>query len=119
MGAKAIGDFGKLDLKGGDVGSSWVKLAQPATAGDNSVIVTADDLSKWKVGDEVVVTSTSYVAHEAEVASLTSVTDNGDGTWTLGLDTSLQVRSIFLVLTTPLSLNSEILGCAWLPSGSL
>ena len=92
MGAKAIGDFGKLDLKGGDVGSSWVKLAQPAAAGDNSVTVTADDLSKWKVGDEVVVTSTSYVAHEAEVASLTSVTDNGDGTWTLGLDTSLQVR---------------------------
>ena len=92
MGAKAIGDFGKLDLKGGDVGSSWVKLAQPAAAGDNSVTVTVDDLSKWKVGDEVVVTSTSYVAHEAEVASLTSVTGNGDGTWTLGLDTSLQVR---------------------------
>ena len=57
MGAKALGVFGRLELNGGDVGSSWVKLAKPAAKGSMTLTVTGD-ISKWSVGDEIFVTST-------------------------------------------------------------
>ena len=59
MGAKSLGVFGRLELKGSDVGSSWVKLAQPAAKGSMTLTVSGD-VSKWSVGDEIFVTSTRY-----------------------------------------------------------
>ena len=59
MGGKSLGVFGQLDLKGVDVGPTWLKLDQPAAAGTDTLTV-AGDVSKWKAGDEIIVTSTRY-----------------------------------------------------------
>ena len=87
MGSKAIGVYGRLDLRGQDVRTPWIKLDQAVNAGDTTLVLAGE--VDWKVGDEVFVTSTSFVASEVDVALIQS-TSTTDGKTTLVLDTALE-----------------------------
>ena len=39
LGAKALGVFGKLQLHGLDVGTTWTRLAETAPAGSNTIVL--------------------------------------------------------------------------------
>ena len=71
MGPKAIGVYGGLDLHGIPRQPSWTKLSQTAKAGSNnfSLIEPVD----WKIGEEIVTTTTSYSAFETETFKIISV----------------------------------------------
>ncbi len=71
MGAKAIGVFGGLILQGKDKGPNWVKLASTALAGTNSLVVNQE--IGWEVGDEIVLTTSSFVASEAEKLTIAAI----------------------------------------------
>ena len=84
MGAKAIGVFGFLGLSGKDVGVPWTKLAETAAAGTSTLKLK--EAVTWEVGAEVVVTTSSFRADEAEVFTITSISADN---LTLTLDGNL------------------------------
>ena len=49
----------RMELHGAPLSRTWVKLGANAAAGDRSV-VPADDITGWRVGDEVIVTGSEH-----------------------------------------------------------
>ena len=49
----------KMELHGSPLNRTWVKLGRDAAAGDQSVIL-AEDVTGWRVGDEVIVTGSEH-----------------------------------------------------------
>ena len=75
LGAKAIGVFGWLELYGVRPRHAWTTLNSTARKGDLSINVA--DGTNWKVGDRIVITSTSFDSLEAEEATIAVVSDGG------------------------------------------
>ncbi|XP_052060298.1 fibrocystin-L-like isoform X3 [Mytilus californianus] len=71
IGSKAIAVFGGLDLHGKDVGKSWTKLQQTASAGSNQIVLS--ETVTWSAGDDIIITATGYEVNEAEKHTIQSV----------------------------------------------
>ena len=64
MGAKSIGVFGKLILNSLETTVPWTKLNNTANSGTNTL--TLSEAVDWGIGASIVVTTTSFIAHESE-----------------------------------------------------
>ena len=64
MGAKSIGVFGKLILNSLETTVPWTKLNNTANSGTNTL--TLSEAVDWDIGASIVVTTTSFIAHESE-----------------------------------------------------
>src|SRR6201996_4779707 len=74
-----MGDRGIMVLGGtlnlhGDRTNSWTKLAKTAEKGSTSIEVL--DAKGWKVGDQIVLASTDFDAHQAERRFISGVNGN-------------------------------------------
>ena len=82
-----MGDRGIMVLGGtlnlhGDRTNSWTKLAKTAEQGSSSIQVL--DAKGWRVGDQIVLASTDFDAHQAERRTIAGIQGN-----TLTLDKTL------------------------------
>ncbi|XP_066572050.1 PKHD1 like 1, tandem duplicate 1 isoform X2 [Amia ocellicauda] len=75
QGAKVIGVFGVLELHGLPRSVYHTKLANTAPAG--SSIITLKDAVDWKVGDEIVITTTSYDPWQTETRKIAMISEDG------------------------------------------
>uniref|UniRef100_A0AAQ5X4Y6 Polycystic kidney and hepatic disease 1 (autosomal recessive)-like 1 n=1 Tax=Amphiprion ocellaris TaxID=80972 RepID=A0AAQ5X4Y6_AMPOC len=75
QGSKVLGVFGTLELHGKPHNVYHTKLAATAAAGSTSLTLTQP--VDWQVGDEVVVSTTSYNTNETEKRQITAVSANG------------------------------------------
>ncbi|KAK2830693.1 hypothetical protein Q5P01_018624 [Channa striata] len=75
QGSKVLGVFGSLELHGQPHSVYFTKLAATANAG--STTVTLAQCVDWQVGDQVVISTTSYSAWETERRRITSVSADG------------------------------------------
>uniref|UniRef100_A0A8C5R062 PKHD1 like 1 n=1 Tax=Leptobrachium leishanense TaxID=445787 RepID=A0A8C5R062_9ANUR len=96
QGSKAIGVFGQLDLHGIPRSVYKTKLAQTASAGSTSIAL-ADGVD-WKVGEDIVITTSSYSAWQTETRKIISV--SSDNT-TLTLNASLTYTHIAVTHQVP------------------
>ena len=86
--------FGGLDLFGEPYNITWTHLARTADNGSNTIILeTAVD---WNIGDEIVMTTTSFNPWETETFKIASV--SGDMK-TLTLNASLQYKHLCKLLS--------------------
>ena len=67
------GCFGGCDLHGQSHIVHWTHLATTAYPGNNTITVVTD--TDWVIGDELVVTTTSYEAWDTETFTIESVID--------------------------------------------
>ncbi|XP_063089186.1 fibrocystin isoform X2 [Cavia porcellus] len=66
-----IGVYGKFQLHGAYPKKSWTRLAADIAPGNDRIIV--EDVVDWKPDDKIVLSSSSYEPHEAEVLSIREV----------------------------------------------
>ncbi|KAK3276406.1 hypothetical protein CYMTET_15517, partial [Cymbomonas tetramitiformis] len=91
----AVEGGGKLQIVGRQCPTVWAKIAVTASAQSSTVAVVAGpgetaESTCWTVGDEVVITTSSYSGADTENRRLTQVVmDNEMGTVTLHLDRPL------------------------------
>src|SRR3984885_309640 len=83
-----MGDRGIMVLGGtlnlhGDRTNSWTKLAKTAEQGSTSIQVL--DATGWRVGDQIVLASTDFDAHQAERRTISGIKGN-----TITLDQKLE-----------------------------
>ncbi|XP_072025340.1 fibrocystin-L-like [Amphiura filiformis] len=71
LGSKALGVFGGLDLHGISRTVYWTHLASTIFPGDNTITVVKD--TDWKVGDEIVIATTSYDPWHTETFAIAAV----------------------------------------------
>ncbi|XP_072034167.1 fibrocystin-L-like [Amphiura filiformis] len=71
LGSKALGVFGRLDLHGINRTVYWTRLASTVSPGENSITVVKD--TDWKVGDEIVIATSSYDAWHTETFAIAGV----------------------------------------------
>ncbi|XP_048777455.2 fibrocystin-L-like isoform X3 [Ostrea edulis] len=71
VGSKVIAVFGGLDIHGKNHTVTWTTLSQTAASGANQISLT--DTVDWAVNDEIVITSTSYMAWEVEVRKISAI----------------------------------------------
>ncbi|XP_071946022.1 fibrocystin-L-like [Antedon mediterranea] len=74
MGAKVLGVFGGLEMHGVSPNITWTHLSSSLIAGDD-IIYLRENVT-WKVGDEIVVASTSYEAWETETFMIIEIINN-------------------------------------------
>ncbi|XP_069372727.1 PKHD1 like 1, tandem duplicate 1 [Paralichthys olivaceus] len=84
QGSKVLGVFGTLELYGQPHNVYHTKLAATASAGSNTL--TLSQSVDWQVGDEVLISTTSYSAWETEKRHISAVSPDGR---TLTLNNSL------------------------------
>ncbi|XP_078617867.1 fibrocystin-L-like isoform X2 [Branchiostoma floridae x Branchiostoma japonicum] len=72
-GSKVLACFGGCDLHGKNRNYPFTKLAQDAAVGANQLVVA--DPVDWVVGDEIMVTTTSYDPWETEIFRITGISD--------------------------------------------
>uniref|UniRef100_A0A3Q3K5H6 Polycystic kidney and hepatic disease 1 (autosomal recessive)-like 1 n=1 Tax=Monopterus albus TaxID=43700 RepID=A0A3Q3K5H6_MONAL len=75
QGAKVLGVFGELELYGQPRSVYHTKLAATADAGSNTLNLAQS--VDWQVGDEVIISTTSYSAWETEKRQITNVSADG------------------------------------------
>ena len=100
LGSKAIGVFGSLDIHGLPRDVYWTRLLATENQGEN-VIQVEDDVATgsegdWKVGDELIIASTTFEARQAEVVKIASVNSN-----MITLETPLQYKHTSALHTLP------------------
>ena len=83
------GVFGQLDLHGTGPDVQWTSLEESVDAGDDTIVVKA--VVDWDVGDEIVISTSSYEANEAEIRTIASILEDGK---TLILNESLTFKHI-------------------------
>ncbi|KAG1667228.1 hypothetical protein FOA52_009793 [Chlamydomonas sp. UWO 241] len=91
LGSKVLAALngGRIDLYGTPVAARWTKLAAPAAAGAASIVLVGASLG-WAVGQEVLITSSSWNWRQAETRTISAVANNvGAGTTTLTLSANL------------------------------
>nr|XP_056712789.1 fibrocystin [Euleptes europaea] len=66
-----IGVYGKLQMHSAYTRNSWTRLGNDAAPGNERFLV--EDPLDWHRGDNIVITSSSYEAHQAEIATLEEV----------------------------------------------
>ncbi|KXZ49223.1 hypothetical protein GPECTOR_22g814 [Gonium pectorale] len=77
---------GTIDLYGREVDQRWVRLNSPASEGDWSITVSNPNHG-WRVGDKVLITSTTFNALQSETHSIAAIQSGGA---VLLLDSPLQ-----------------------------
>ena len=87
LGAKAIGVFGQLILHGQERLVIWTHLAQTVLPGSNTIEVV--DTPDWRVGEEIVIASTSYEMLHTEKFQILAISGN-----TITLSSSLQYKHL-------------------------
>lgn len=85
VGHKGIGVFGYLDLHGKPREVVWTYLNETADRG--SEIISLVDPVDWQVGEEIVITTTSFSAEQTEVKRIVDISEDN---MTLTLNTSLE-----------------------------
>lgn len=74
IGGKGIGVYGGLDLHGQPRNISWTTLNQTAYAGSNTIkLAQAID---WKIGEQILVSTTSFVANQTEILTIANVSQD-------------------------------------------
>ena len=92
--------FGGLDLFGQPCNITWTHLAKTADNGSNTIsLETAVD---WNVGDEIVMTTTSFNPWETETFKIASVSVDMK---TLTLNASLQYKHLCKLLSYAVQCN--------------
>lgn len=71
LGAKALGVFGLLQLFGKPHSVHWTRLESTLVNGSSSISLV--DAVDWKVGDEIAITTTTYVPEQTEKFIITSI----------------------------------------------
>ncbi|XP_045717230.1 fibrocystin-L [Phyllostomus hastatus] len=71
QGSKVLGVFGELDLHGIPRSIYKTKLSETAEAG--SKVLSLMDAVDWQVGEEIVITTTSYDFHQTETRSIVKI----------------------------------------------
>ncbi|KAM3929151.1 fibrocystin-L-like [Leptodactylus fuscus] len=74
QGSKVLGVFGQLDLHGLPRSVYRTKLANTVLAGSRSITLT--DPVDWKVGEDILITTTSYSAWQTETRSIVNVSSD-------------------------------------------
>jgi hypothetical protein len=74
LGNKLIAVFGNLSLVGVPRSVTWTRLAAPAPAGSNTLLLAQP--VDWQVGEEVVVSPTTFASSELETAVITAVSSD-------------------------------------------
>ena len=75
VGSKVIGVFGELILHSEMQNpKTWTLLGETATA--DSREITLSEAVDWEVGDEIVITSTSFDAYQTETFQITGISNN-------------------------------------------
>ena len=87
VGSKAIASFGQLILHGSPPMRTWTYLDSTVNPQDRSL--TVSDSVDWKVGDKIVITSTSYEPLEAETFQIAAISDDGR---TISIDGKFQFK---------------------------
>nr|XP_032810523.1 fibrocystin-L isoform X1 [Petromyzon marinus] len=85
QGSKVIGVFGGLDLHGTNHSVYKTKLGQTAAAGSGSITLASP--VDWKVGSDVVISTSSYDSWQTETRRVTAISADGR---TLSLNATLQ-----------------------------
>ena len=136
IGAKAIGVFGELILNACPRGRTWTLLSETAFSGSNSIsLVESVD---WKVGDRIVITSTTFDAYQTEVFEIASIsndrrtlsfnntlqnthlgTENSQLRYSIRAEVGLLSRRIVIENGKPVFSDTEAFGCRVLVSRSL
>ena len=90
LGSKVLAAYsgGKIDLFGLPVQRRWSKLAATASANTVTLVVDGGQLG-WSVGQQVMVTSSSWNPWQAELRTITSV-DASSSSTILTLDSKLR-----------------------------
>lgn len=71
IGGKGIGVYGGLDLHGAPVAVPWTRLNETAKSGSSQIrLIKPVD---WKEGDQILLTTTSYILEHTEIMNITSV----------------------------------------------
>jgi hypothetical protein len=77
-GKKVIGiRYSTLEMHGCPLTPCWTRLDTTASAGQN--LVTTAEVTDWKVGDVILLPSTSYSMEDAELHTIAAI-DNSSGT---------------------------------------
>lgn len=74
LGAKAIGVFGELILTSVPRTPLWTTLGATVEAGGTEILLSRS--VEWEVGDEIVLTSTSFEGKQSETAVISAVSDS-------------------------------------------
>uniref|UniRef100_S4RUK3 Polycystic kidney and hepatic disease 1 (autosomal recessive)-like 1 n=1 Tax=Petromyzon marinus TaxID=7757 RepID=S4RUK3_PETMA len=85
QGSKVIGVFGGLDLHGTNHSVYKTKLGQTAAAGSGSITLASP--VDWKVGSDIVISTSSYDSWQTETRRVTAISADGR---TLSLNATLQ-----------------------------
>ncbi|MEE6507574.1 hypothetical protein FKM82_026763 [Ascaphus truei] len=96
QGSKVIGVFGQLDLHGLPRSVYKTKLAKTALTG--SGYITVVDAVDWQVGEDIVITTTSYDAWQTETRKIINISSDGRN---LTLNSSLAFNHIAETHTVP------------------
>lgn len=84
LGSKTIGVYGGLDIHGAPRTVQWTQLASSAL--NNTNTITLVEPVDWQAGEEIVITTTTYVLEQTETAVISAVSaDNLTLTLTAGL----------------------------------
>ena len=75
MGAKSVGVFGRLILNSLETSNAWTKLNQTALTGTNVLVLS--ETVDWEIGATIVVTTSSFLAHEAERLTIADISFDG------------------------------------------
>ncbi|XP_016299954.1 fibrocystin-L-like [Sinocyclocheilus anshuiensis] len=89
QGSKVLGVFGSLDLYGMPHNVYHTKLASTSQAGNSTI--SLQESVDWKVGDKILLSTTSYDPWQTEIRTITAVSDYGR---TLTLDQPLSYTHI-------------------------
>ena len=76
IGSSTLAVLGEIELEGREAQLPWTKLASTAAAG--STVVTVNGNAKeggWRVGDDVVVSTSSFSPAEAETRTISAIAD--------------------------------------------
>ncbi|XP_073714529.1 fibrocystin-L [Misgurnus anguillicaudatus] len=75
QGSKVLGVFGSLDLHGMPHNVYHTKLANTVQAGNNTL--SLEETVDWKVGDQILLSTTSYDPWQTEIRTISTVSDDG------------------------------------------
>ena len=75
LGAKALGVFGRLQLFGKKHKIHWTRLAQSIDV--NATKIYLIDQVDWNIGDEIIITTSTFESRQAEKFIITDVKENG------------------------------------------
>jgi len=75
LGSKALGVFGRLQMYGKTHKIHWTRIEKTVAKGDNSI--TLEDPVDWEAGDEIAITTSSFVPEEVEKFVIKEVEEDG------------------------------------------